>query len=416
MRVHKRARLAIRLIALFFAIFNFALIVGENAYAATAEDRQNLDMPFYSEIIEEDCETEGASGGPANINVDKGFSLGTNPTERRVNLIQALMNDYGLTSAQASGIVGNFMEESGGKHLPPNINQGGRAGPPAFDGGYGWAQWTGGRQRTFVNFAVEGGYMESNQDEATDAANYAYLKKELAEGYTSTIEELKTTSTPEEAAASFHRTFERSGDNATQLRERGASARQAYDEFVASEGGVTTGDGNDPVRVCNGGEGPSVSGDVAFPLQVSKSGISNRGMFNNGDASLGGHPYTAYDILVPPGTPVLAFMAGRVVNVTEDRCPGRMISIYNETANMTISYLHMAFDYHVQEGETVQVGQQVGVVGPASAGCGTPHLHIDAVTGDSRPGCSRLNCPQANRSKFVSIGPQLYETFQGLPE
>jgi hypothetical protein len=87
----------------------------------------------------------GAASGASVIGgtVDKGFSLGSTDRERRVNLGKALMNDYGLTTAQAAGIVGNFMQESGGANLPPNINEGGTAGPPRFSGGYGWAQWTG---------------------------------------------------------------------------------------------------------------------------------------------------------------------------------------------------------------------------------------------------------------------------------
>lgn len=406
-----------RVIALLLAVFNFSLVVtgSVSVHALTPEDRQNLSTPFYSEIIEASCSSSG-QGGPANINVDRGFSLGSEAMERRVNLVQALMNDYGLTAEQASGIVGNFMEESGGKHLPPDVNEGVISGPPRFRGGYGWAQWTGGRQRTFIDFAVEAGYMSSSSVSATDAANYAYLKKELAEGYTSTIEEIKQTSSPEDAAVSFEGTFERAG--IPRMERRTASARQVFDEYQASSGGVG-GDGSSEggsVNSCGGGGNAAIVDGAAFPLLTNKSGINNPGMFNNNDSDKGGHPYTAYDILVDPGVPVVAFLGGTVVRVTEDRCPGRMISIYNSESDLTISYLHLAFNNHINEGDTVEVGGHVGVVGPASAGCGTPHLHIDATTGDSRPGCSRLRCPPANSSRFVSIGPQLYQAFQQLPD
>ncbi len=139
-------------------------------------------------------------------------------------------------------------------------------------------------------------------------------------------------------------------------------------------------------------------------------------MFKNGTASKGGHPYTAFDILANPGTPVIAFLGGVVKNPTQDRCPGRMISVYNKEANITISYLHLSFGNHAAKDDVVAVGQSIGVVGPAGNGCGTAHLHIDASQGDGRPGCSRLDCPPANASKFIDIGPQLLETYQALPQ
>src|SRR5690606_1326464 len=118
----------LRPLPLLVAVILLASLMVDTATALTPEDRRQLSMPFYSEIIEEDCST--GTGGPANIHVDQGFSLGTDPQERRVNLVRALMNDFGLTAEQASGIVGNFMAESGGHHLPPDINEGTRSGAP----------------------------------------------------------------------------------------------------------------------------------------------------------------------------------------------------------------------------------------------------------------------------------------------
>lgn len=362
-------------------------------------------------------------GGPANIGVDKGFSLGTDPMERRVNLVRALMRDYQLTAEQGSGIVGNFMHESGGKHVPPDVNEGGRVGPPAFRGGYGWAQWTGPRQRQFIAFVTppQNDYMASASVNATDAANYAWLKQELNTGYKSTITQLKTKTTPEDAAVSFEDTFEKAGVPA--LGPRMANARQVFNEL--NGGGVgapapgvpgQAGGGTSGCPPVGGGGSGTIVGEFAFPLIINKSGIKNRGMFRNNTADQGGHPYIAYDILVNPGTPVAAFQSGTVTSISQDRCPGRLISVFSPQSNMTVSYLHNDFNNHVQKGAAVNVGQQIAVVGPASAGCGIPHLHIDAASGDRRPGCSRLNCPAANRSKFIDIGPQLFTTFQALPE
>jgi|GEM_PF-918318 len=395
--------------------------------ATADEDGKKIDLPFFSgnDILfwdpdAKDCAVGGGgTGGPANIDVDVNFSLGDDPGQRPVNLVRALMKDFGLSGEQASGIVGNFMHESGGKHVPPDVNEGGNPGPPRFSGGYGWAQWTGPRQRTFISFAVDNGFMASPSVNATDAANYAYLKHELTTGYTSTIEQIRTKNTPRDAAVSFEATFEKAGVPALGPRIAGAE-----EVFAALNGGsVDVGGGGGAAGGaapnCSGGGGQGIVGDKAFPLTTTKADMEsqNRGMFANGNTSKGGHPYTAFDILAKPGTEVVAFIGGTVTTITQDRCPGRMISIYNQEADLTVSYLHndMNPGTHVAKGDTVQPGQHVAVVGPAGAGCGTPHLHIDAAQGNSRPGCSRLNCPASNASKFVDIGPDLFTTFEALP-
>lgn len=352
-------------------------------------------------------------GNPTGLNVDNNLSLGSEGQERRISLIKLLIGDYNLTAEQAAGVVGNFMVESGGEHLPPDVNQGDTEGsPPDFSGGYGWAQWTGGRQRSFIDFAIEAGFMASESVNATDAANYAYLKKELDEGYKETINDLKKQSNPEDAAVSFERTFEKAGKPA--LEKRKAAARKAFDEYAsgASSGGVSsTGSGN----ACIQGSA-AIVGDSAFPLITTKANILNKGMFSNGTSDQGGHPYIAYDIITQENIPVAAFLSGKVTQITQDRCPGRLISVYNSESNLTISYLHLAFDNHAELGDELLVGQQLGLVGAASNGCGTIHLHIDAAEGSSRPGCSRLSCPDANKKKFRDIGVPLFDTFQKLAE
>jgi murein DD-endopeptidase MepM/ murein hydrolase activator NlpD len=358
----------------------------------------------------------GTGGGftPADINVDKGFSLGTDAKERRVNLVKALMRDYQLSGEQGSGIVGNFMHESGGQHVPPDVNEGGKPGPPAFHGGYGWAQWTASRQTAFIDFAVANGYMASRTVNATDAADYSWLKNELNTGYKSTIIQIKTKGTPEDAAISFEATFEHAGVPA--LANRTKFARQVFGELTGNTtgGGTPTSPTGGTGAPCGGSGGGGIVGANAFPLVPNKRVVTNPGMFHNGTADRGGHPYTAFDILANQGSEVVAFMAGRVTAVSTDRCPGRYVEIHDDAQDISVAYMHMNMAGNVQVGQTVAPGQHVGVVGPPPNGCGTMHLHIDASHG-SRPGCSRLNCPAANASKFIDIGPQLFTTFQALP-
>ena len=369
---------------------------------------------FYGKILAYDVDDEsgncGASG--ANIDVDQGFSLGTGDAERRVNLMRALIQDYGLTPEQAAGPVGNFMHESGGFNLPPDVNEGGTPGPPAFSGGYGWAQWTGGRQTAWIDgFAVPNGYMASRNEHATDAANYAWLKEELGASYTSTIPELKNQNSPEDAAVSFEDTFENAGVPA--LTERKANARQAFNEYNESEGGGTGGDS--PGGGGCGGSG-GIVGDVAFPLGPTKSVVLNPGMFADGTADQGGHPYIAFDILANPGTQVRAFASGTVNTLSRDICGGRLIGVYNAEEDFIVSYLHNSYSNHRGEGTTLQPADDLALVGEAELGCGTPHLHIDAMHGDSRDSCSRDSCSDEVRSLFIDIGPQLFETYQALPD
>lgn len=164
--------------------------------------------------------------------------------------------------------------------------------------------------------------------------------------------------------------------------------------------------------------GAALTGDgFAFPLIVKKSDIKNPGMFKEGSTDKGGHPYTAYDILVNAGTEIAAFTKGKVTRVGEDKCPGRSIGITDEEQNITVTYMHMDFEGHIGMGTVVNPGDRIGKVGAASPnGCGVAHLHIDAVTGGTRPACKRESCPPENASKFIDIGKQLSDAFKKVPE
>ena len=414
-------------------VLGITLIASPEVIAAPEKDQDAAiyDYVYYDEVeygLPENCSAGVPVGiGPgATTKVPTNFNLGSGASQRQVSLIKSLMTDYGLTAMQAAGVVGNFVIESAntseaGALLPPNINQGDSSpAPPKFSGGYGWAQWTGSRQRTFIDYAVKNGYMASSSAIATDAADYAYLKSELNSGYTSTITDLKKQTSPENAALSWERTFEKAGS--PKLDQRSTAARTAYNYYVGggnsgNEGGAEAPDPTGAACNPNGTGEPAIVGNYAFPLLGTKRVVKNPGMFHDNTADRGGHPYIAFDILANPGTQVVALMGGVVTHIGTDRCPGRLISVYNKEANLVISYLHMNTDEktHVAQGTTVTPGAKIGLVGAASNGCGTPHLHIDAAAGQVRPGCSRLNCPVANSSKFRDIGPQLYQTFQKLP-
>lgn len=85
-----------------------------------------------------------------------------------VQLLSDLKRDFGLTDAQAAGVVGNLMHESGGFQSLQEQN------PGSGRGGFGYAQWTGARRNAFENYAAQNG-LDPNSYEA----NYGYLKHEL---------------------------------------------------------------------------------------------------------------------------------------------------------------------------------------------------------------------------------------------
>lgn len=360
------------------------------------------------------------SGGSGSADVPKDFTLGPleNGELRRVNLIKALMADFGLTAEQASGPVGNFMAESGGTHLPPDINENQtKSAPPKMgNAGYGWAQWSFTRHSQFINYAIENGYMQSTAVPATDAANYAFFKYELNNGYKVTIEELKKQSTPEDAAVSFEATYEKAGVVNAPLRS--SNARQAFEEYQKSGGSAAT-----PSGSCGSTGTAAIIGDDAFPLITTKTVLNGpqgnaKYLFSKPGETAGGHDYSphAHDIYAPPGTPIAAFAGGTVTRLSKDKCPGRSISIWNEEADTVVWYAHLDFEgVLVKEGDKVVPGQQIGVSGTAAHGCGTPHLHIDASRGKERGSCKRGSCPAEVREKFVKIGDKLYELYQLLP-
>ncbi len=137
------------------------------------------------------------------------------PGGRAVQLAQALQRDLGLTPAQASGVVGNLMRESG---LQSDIEERGGGG------GYGLAQWTGPRRDALERFAAERGKSPGDFD-----TQYQFLLHELRGPEGRALASLRTAQTPEQAAHIFDRDFERSGVKA--MGERTANARAVFEQL-----------------------------------------------------------------------------------------------------------------------------------------------------------------------------------------
>lgn len=133
-------------------------------------------------------------------------------------LVAKQLKQAGLTKAQIAGVLGNFQLESG---FNPRVNEGGQVGAPLGRGGYGFAQWTGGRQTNLVNFA------KSRKMDPGDANLQAqFLLHELQGPESRAFESLKGAVSPEESARRFLTDFERAGIPKTKQRQE--AARQIY--------------------------------------------------------------------------------------------------------------------------------------------------------------------------------------------
>lgn len=124
-------------------------------------------------------------------------------------IIRDLIKDLDLTAEQAAGIVGNLGHETGRFKFMQEI----KPVVPGSKGGYGWAQWTGPRRRSFEAWA-KNHYYDINSYEA----NYTFLVRELEGSENEALQALRKTNTVEEAAISFMDKFERPGVKHTASR------------------------------------------------------------------------------------------------------------------------------------------------------------------------------------------------------
>ncbi|MBH1980026.1 hypothetical protein I8H89_00725 [Candidatus Saccharibacteria bacterium] len=150
------------------------------------------------------------------------------------NNVEKILNFYmrkGLNLAQASGIIGNMLQES---NLQPNIVQGGRMINENEDyvlengKGFGLVQWTfSGRQKPLQE------HVDSLRVKNTDlGGQLSFTWVELNGPYLSTLNKLRSTNDPVEAAVVVHDGYEKSADsNGTVRSIRGGNATKVYNQY-----------------------------------------------------------------------------------------------------------------------------------------------------------------------------------------
>lgn len=122
-----------------------------------------------------------------------------------------LMRDFGLSSVQAAGLLGNIGRECGGFAMMVEVGGG---------SGRGMCQWSGPRAHEFETWCRRLGKPITDLE-----ANYSFLKHELETTQVASIKVVKRARTVEGATKAFMDVFERPGVPA--LADRVRWARQA---------------------------------------------------------------------------------------------------------------------------------------------------------------------------------------------
>jgi hypothetical protein len=168
------------------------------------------------------------------------------------------LSKAGWKKANIAGKLGNFQLESG---FNPRVNEGGRVGAPQQEGGYGVAQWTGGRQKNLINFAKQ-----QKMDPGDINLQAKFLLYELGGPEKKAAAYVREAVSPEESARRFLTDFERAGIPKTKQRQEAARAIYGQLGFL---------DQPSQVPVTQGGQRPSSNLSVSEILAPILGGAAN---------------------------------------------------------------------------------------------------------------------------------------------
>ncbi len=306
---------------------------------------------------------------------------GNDNTEKVLNFFMS----KGLTLAQASGAVGNMMQESG---VRSDIIQGGATADENYrmqNGvGYGLIQWT---------FTARQAPLQAKIDEMgmkiTDIEpQLEFIWDELNGPYQHTLEAVKLADNPVDAAVAFHGPpvpgYEASADSPGFVRViRGGNAQEVHDKY---EGLAPSGSSGTSSGGCSSGDSGNVNAEgFAFPADLEKDRIIGFPCVKNDYC---GH----HD-----GTPAFDLY----YNDSNDAENKAVFAIRNgviESKSTRNGYSH-CYDWQLvgddgwrywyghshkpekENGESVSAGEKLGEIGPTECADNTPpHLHIDRGT------------------------------------
>lgn len=350
-----------------------------------------------------------------------------------------------MTPAQAAGVVGNLMLESGGNTYKLNTE----AHNDILGGHTGIAQWD-----DHDRFSKLKEFASENKTDWKDLkTQLQFIVKELESRYARVVKDdaFKNASNDETgartAAKRWNALYEIGGGDDV----RANNAAKAFGDFGDAANATTDTSTTTPTTdtsastLSTGLSGDAAacastsSGEYVFPLQGTKEQIRTWGNDPGTTEWKSGlyHQtvfagYYAVDIMAPEGTPVVAFHGGKVLTVDRGSYGELFIEILDDSdkantkykTGYTYFYTHMSYSKgtKLKEGDTVTAGMVIGYVGNTTDAWGSPtHLHIDK---SQNPGnglrgtctASRGYCPVASEDRFVKIVTELHDAYEQLGE
>jgi len=163
-----------------------------------------------------------------------------------LTMARNLMRDLNLTEAQAAGIVGNMIAESGVENARPQNTPSGTKGPLVVDGvtGYGIVQWTSkGRQQKLYDFAKNKGHDMSKP--LTMDIEYQFFLKEFRGDYGYVLDQIRKAKTVKESSTIFMQQYEVPAGYRTnaKIMERYNMSQPVYEKLSSGQGTATEGKG-----------------------------------------------------------------------------------------------------------------------------------------------------------------------------
>ena len=164
----------------------------------------------------------------------------------QLTMARNLMRDLKITAAQAAGIVGNMIAESGVENGRPQNTSSGTKGPLVVDGvtGYGIVQWTSkGRQQALYDYAKSKGHDMSKP--LTMDIEYQFFLKEFREDYGYVLDQIRNAKTVKESSTIFMQQYEVPAGYRTnaKIMERYYASQPVFEKLESGQGTATEGDG-----------------------------------------------------------------------------------------------------------------------------------------------------------------------------
>jgi len=175
---------------------------------------QLKDMDIEQDPVTGNLEETATFSKSSGVTIDKAY-------DTSFKLIDDLKSQFGMTTEQAAGFVGNLWHETGGfkfmQELKPTI-KGSR-------GGLAFAQWTGDRRDDFENLLKELGDLPAESYEG----NWAMISEEFDTTEKSALNKILNTDSVVEAARATSNHYLRPGK--PQLNKRVSAAEDIYKRY-----------------------------------------------------------------------------------------------------------------------------------------------------------------------------------------